>query len=141
MPPAMVKVLVIGEARNGSSYLRGQLESRGCNCWFAQSRAEIIALLAGHSFQLILSTMALEPNDPLLSGLTGSECTVYSSVPVEDGCWWLPLLYRGRKPVGKPALRPSEFLGELGKMVKKIQNDLEVAALPARPQLIHPLQP
>lgn len=133
MTPAMVKVLVIGETDHGSSYLRGQLESRGCSCWFAQSSAESVALFEIHSFHLILSTTPLLLRDPLLERLSGSDCAVFCSFPVEDSCWWIPVIYRGRKCLGTPALRPSEFLGELGKMVKKIQREIEisVAAPPA----------
>lgn len=134
MSPAMVKVLVIGETNHGSSYLRGQLESRGCRCWFAQSSAESMALVALHSFQLILSTGPLHLYDPLLDKLGPSDCAVYCSYPVEDGCWWLPVLYHGRKHFGTPALRPSEFLGELGKMLKTIQRDVRLAASAPEPQ-------
>jgi hypothetical protein len=134
MTHSMVKVLVIGETRHGSSYLLGQLESRGCRCWFAHPNAGTLDLFALHSFHLILSTVPMHPQDPLLDRVTDSNCTVYCSFPVEDSCWWIPLVYRGRNPQGKPALRPSEFLGELGKMVKKIQTDLEVPVSSPRPQ-------
>lgn len=138
MTPAMVKVLVIGETNHGSSYLRGQLESRGCRCWFAQSSAESIALFAVHSFQMILSTVPLHLHDPLLDKLSGSDCAVFCSYPVEDSCWWLPVVHRGRKCLGTPALRPSEFLGELGKMVKTIQREIMIAAPAPQPQPIRP---
>jgi hypothetical protein len=138
MTPAMVKVLVIGETRHGSSYLRGQLESRGCRCWFAESSAESIALYTLHSFHLILSTVPLHLRDPLLDRLSGSDCAVFCSFPVEDSCWWIPVVYRGRKCLGTPALRPSEFLGELGKIVKNIQRELRVAVPAAEPQAIRP---
>lgn len=138
MTPAMVKVLVIGETRHGSSYLLGQLESRGCRCWFAQSSRESMDLFALHSFNLILSTVPLHLRDPLLDKLSGSDCAVYCSFPVEDSCWWIPVVHRGRKCLGTPALRPSEFLGELGKMVKKIQRDLRVAVPPPEPQAVRP---
>jgi hypothetical protein len=36
MHQGTLRVLVIGETENGSSPLRGQLESRGCLCWFAR---------------------------------------------------------------------------------------------------------
>ena len=128
MTPAMVKVLVIGETNHGSSYLRRQLESRGCVCWFAQSNSEGISLLAHHAFHFILSTAPLHLNDPLLDEIRSSDCAVFCSYPVEDSCWWLPVVYRGRKCLGTPALRPSEFLGELGKMVGKIQREKNLAA-------------
>jgi hypothetical protein len=121
MNRATVRVLLVGESENGSAYLRGQLESRGCSCWFVQATPESIAPLAADTFHLILNTTPVHELNPLLVALGGSNCTVFYSRPVEDACWWLPVVRRGQKCLGAPALRPSEFMGELTQMVKEIQ--------------------
>jgi hypothetical protein len=128
MNQSTVRVLLIGESENGSSYLRGQLESRGCSCWFAQATEKSVASFAPYSFHLILSTTPLHQFNRLLTELGGSNCTVFYSCPVEDGCWWLPVVRRGQKCLGAPALRPSEFIRELDQMVKKIQIEVVTAA-------------
>jgi hypothetical protein len=138
MNQGTIRVLLIGETKNGSSYLGGQLESRGCRCWFARSTVEGVALLAQQSFHLILSTAPLHRGDPLLAELGDAKCTVFYSYPVEDGCWWVPVLHGGQKCLGAPALRPSEFIGELDRMVKEIQWELEEAAAATEPQAIQP---
>jgi CheY-like chemotaxis protein len=121
MHQGTVRVLVIGETDNGSSYLRGQLESRGCLCWFARSTEESIALFGQHSFHLILSTTPMQQENPLLVELGDSNCTVFSSCPVEDGCWWVPLVRRGQRCSNAPALRSSEFIIELNQMLQGIR--------------------
>ena len=121
MHQGTVRVLVIGETDNGSSYLRGQLESRGCLCWFARSTEESIALFGQHSFHLILSTIPVHQDNPLLAELGDSNCTVFSSCPVEDGCLWVPLVRCGQRCSNAPALRSSEFIIELNQMLEGIR--------------------
>ena len=121
MHQGTLRVLVIGETENGSSYLRGQLESRGCRCWFARSTQESIALFGQHSFHLILSTTPLLEDNSLLVELGDSNCTVFNSCPVEDGCWWVPLVRCGQRCSNAPALRSSEFIMELSQMLKEIR--------------------
>jgi hypothetical protein len=129
-----VRVLLIGETKDGSSYLRAQLESRGCSCCFGRSTEESVALFDRHSFHLILSTSPLDYGDPYLTELADSNCTVYYSRVVENGCWWLPLVRRGQRCWSAPALRPSEFVGVLDHLVKEIGinaervNELETRA-------------
>jgi hypothetical protein len=123
MHQGILRVLVIGETENGSSYLRGQLEMLGCVCWFARSAQESIALFGQHSFHLILSTAPLYQDNPLLVELGDSNCTVFNSCPVEDGCWWVPLVRRGQRCSGAPALRSSEFIIELSQMLKRIRSE------------------
>ena len=121
MREGAIRVLLIGEAEKGSSYLRAQLESRGCSCWFGRSTKESIALFGRHSFHMILSTSPLHQGDPLLAELGDSNCTVYCTHSVEDGSWWLPLVRAGRKCSGAPALRPSEFVNVLDGLVTEIE--------------------
>jgi len=120
-----VKVLLLGESAKGSSYLLHRLRNWGCDCSVATSAAEARALVNDHTFQLILSTLPLRRLDPLLDLLGESDCTVFFTCPVEDGCWWVPLLRHGQKCLGTPALLPSEFVALLPGLVKEIRQEAE----------------
>jgi hypothetical protein len=120
MSQQSVRVLVLGESEKGSSHLARFLEQRGCNCWFAKSAEEGLRLLDTYKFQIVLSTRPLPQANPMVARLAESRCTVFCCQPVEDGCWWLPLVDHGKKCLGAPALRPSEFVGTLGQIVKEI---------------------
>ena len=121
MSQESVRVLLLGEHANGSSYLLRRLETLGCDCSFATSTLEAASAAGWRPFHLILSTSILHESDPLLGVLGERNCTVFYSFPVEDGCWWLPLVRNGQRCLGRPALRPSEFVGFLDGLVKEIE--------------------
>jgi hypothetical protein len=115
-----VNVLVLGESARGSSSLVRRLQQWGCDCSFATSTEEALAVIDHRTFHLILSTLPLHRLDPLLGQLGASDCTVFFTCPVEDGCWWVPLVRHGQKCLRTPALLPSEFAELLPRLVKKI---------------------
>jgi CheY-like chemotaxis protein len=131
---SFVKALLLGENASGSSYLRWQLENRGCHCWFAHSTKEAAASFQEQKFDLILSTTPLSKFDPLLALLGSSTCKIFHCQPEEDSCWWLPLALGEQKSAG-PGMRPSEFLEMLDKMLA--QRRVKVLA----PQPIPAIQP
>jgi hypothetical protein len=115
--PSFVRVLLLGENASGSSYLKWQLENRGCHCWFAHSTKEAAGMYQEHTFDLILSTSPLSGFDSLLALLGSSGSKIYHCQPEEDSCWWLPLTIDGQKPANGAGMRPSEFLEMLDKML------------------------
>ncbi len=117
MEQTFVKVLLLGEDAKGSSYLKWQLENRGCHCWFAHSMSKAAAVYQEHKFDLILSTTPLAKFDSLLALLGTNACKIYHCQPEEDSCWWLPLAIDGQKFANGPGMRPSEFLEMLDKML------------------------
>lgn len=139
MEPSFVKVLLLGENPNGSSYLKWQLENRGCHCWFSHSTKEAAATYQEHKFDLILSTAPLSKCDSLLAILGGSVCKIYHCQPEEDSCWWLSLCPSAQGRVGDPGfvdgpgMRPSEFLEMLDKMLTQRRAKGGSVALPQRP--------
>jgi CheY-like chemotaxis protein len=54
-----IKVLVLGKRVQGLCYLRRRLDQLGCDCMFATSTEEAIALMDRHNFHLILCTRPL----------------------------------------------------------------------------------
>ncbi len=121
MSQAAVRVLLLGECARGSSHLLWHLEQRGCHCWFAASAEEAFALFHQYKFHLILSTSPVHQATQMVSLLGRSNCSVFYAYPVEQGCWWLPLMNSGQKCFGAPALRPSEFADVLDQKLKEIR--------------------
>jgi hypothetical protein len=122
MSRGRVSVLLVGESARGFSFLLEHLEKRGCDCFVAASGSEAARLCAGRIFDLVLCTDRIESTSTLIASLIGSRTTLFCSHPVEDSCWWLPAVRAGKKCLGTPALRPSEFANILDKMVDKIKS-------------------
>jgi hypothetical protein len=131
-------VLLVGEGATASLSLQSYLEQLGCNCVFAKSSQEAISLIVRHVFHLILGTKPLHETDPLIAALSESDCTVFFSYPVEEGCWWLPLVRHGQKCLGAPAVRPNEFVGLLGRLVKEFESNEATAPKDSREVPPHP---
>lgn len=121
MSQAAVRVLLLGECARGSFHLLWHLEQRGCRCWFATSAKEALELFHQYKFQLILSTSPVRQATQMISLLGRSNCSVFYAYPVEQGCWWLPLMNRGQECFGAPALRPNEFACALDQELERIR--------------------
>lgn len=124
------RALLIGENSQGSSHLAKLLEGRGCKCSFATSYPEACSLLDTQSFDLVLGPLRLRDSSifPLVGLLEGSNVTLFYFQPVEDGCWWLPALRRGRRCFGSDALRPSEFVVSLNGIISEMRVESQVPA-------------
>lgn len=114
-----VKVLLLGENEKGSSHLKLRLEQHGCHCWYAKSTEEALALLDGNEFQLVLITQPLRDGNAIVERLAELDCSLFYSYLVEDGCWWVPVVKHGKKCLGVPALRPSEFFIALDQIIRE----------------------
>jgi len=121
MSQKAVRVLLLGECTRGSSHLLWYLGQCGCHCWFAASAAEAVALFHQCKFHLILSTSPVHQATQMMSLLGRSNCSVFCAYPVEQGCWWLPLMDGGQKCFGAPGLRPSEFADVLDQKLERIR--------------------
>jgi hypothetical protein len=131
MDQGTAEILLLGENAGRSSYYSRRMEERGFRCWFARSTEDGLALFGRHAFRLIVSTRPMHEADPLIAQAVGSDCSVFFSYPVEDGCWWLPLVHHGQKCLGTPALRPSEFIDVLDRMMREIElNNVAVTTVP-----------
>jgi DNA-binding NtrC family response regulator len=138
MEAKKVKVLLIGETPQGSSYLTNRLQGRGCNCEFVTSYQEACATLRSQHFDLVLSPMRLCDRSvfPLVDFLEGSGVTLFYSHAVEEGCWWLPALRRGQRCFGSSALRPGEFVSALDEAIEEIRSDRRLAGDPRQPPVL-----
>lgn len=60
----------------------------------------------------------------MMAMLAGSRVTMFHMLPVEESCWWLPVLRYGENCLGTPAFRPREFTYVLAEIVKGINADV-----------------
>src|SRR5258708_16816610 len=122
MSTKVVRVLLVGENAKGSSFLLRRLEKRGCECCVATSSSEATRFSVGQVFDMVLCTDLEEGINTFISSLAGSSTTLFLCYPVENSCWWLPVLRHGAKCLGAPALRPAEFGCALEGVVGEIQS-------------------
>ena len=118
-----VEVLLVGDGPQVFALSRGQLESKGCRCHFATSKRGLEELLNRKQFDIVLITHRIEGSgtDWLGAALSGSRTTLFYALPVEVGCWWVPVLRVGTECFGDPALRPREFSDVLNEIVDEIR--------------------
>lgn len=131
-----LSVLLIDERRQGLSGLVGRLKQLECACEFATSLEEACDQLSRQGCDLVLSRLRVRDQSlyPLIRLLEGSSITLFYSQPVEDGCWWLPALWRGRDCFGSAALRGSEFIGQIGELIEDLLLEAIAPAPPKRGQ-------
>jgi hypothetical protein len=136
MEPQRLQILLVRKSQNGSSALATRLAAQGCSCTFANSLQNVSMLLDQRTFDLVLGPIRLESDSlyPLIDRLEGTETTLFYSLGVEDGSWWLPALRRGDNCFGEPAIHSSAFLGVLEKTIQEISD----GALTAAESLRHP---
>jgi len=102
------RALMVGEHPKGFSFLQQRLENRGCQCVTAAG-PEAIRIIGQQRFDVVLCVSMMRGIDALAASLVGSHGSLYCSHLLDDGCFWLPMVVRGVKCSGAPALRPSEF--------------------------------
>jgi CheY-like chemotaxis protein len=118
----IVRVLLVGDNPQSFSLSRQVLESSGCECHFAGSVEAAEDLLRLWQFDIVLSTDRV-PSDAiqtLVGLLSGSGTSLFASLRVEEGLWWVPVLQFGKDCYG-PALRIGEFARVLDDLRKQLR--------------------
>jgi hypothetical protein len=120
---AVVKVLLAGDGPQVFSLSQRRLERKGCQCHFARSQRELEQLLKQKQFEIVLTIHRIKGSSTGSIGalLLGSRTTLFYALPVEVGCWWVPVLRVGSECFGDPALRPREFSDVLNEIVDEIR--------------------
>jgi hypothetical protein len=126
-----VEVLLVGDGPQVFSLSQGRLERKGCRCHFAKSQRKLEELLNQKQFDIVLTMPRIEGSstDWLGAALSGSRATLFYVLPVEVGCWWVPVLRVGAECFGAPALRPREFSEALDGIVDEIRTTATKIAL------------
>jgi len=137
------KVLLVGEYLPGSSCWARHVERRGCECNFAATFQETCSLLPDTAFDLVLSPLRLRNHScfPLIGLLEGSSATLFYSLPVEKGCWWLPAVRGGQNCFGTYALRSSEFLAALDEAIEELRSGARLTDQRQQPLAVQPAGP
>jgi hypothetical protein len=113
------------------SLCRSPLEKAGCQCHCAESHREMGKLLSHVKPDIVLSLNAQHGLSEIVALLAGSRVSMFHRLPVEEGCWWLPVLRNGDNCLGAAAFRPSEFTFVLSEIVKSIIKDVALDWLSA----------
>lgn len=118
-----VEVLLVGDGPQVFSLSQRDLERKACRCHFARSQRGLAELLSQKQFDIVLTMHRIEgrSTDWLGAALSGSRTTLFYALPVEVGCWWVPVLRAGIDCFGTPALRPRESFDFLNAIVHEIR--------------------
>jgi hypothetical protein len=105
-----MRALLVGDSPQSFSLVRPMLEKSGYECHFAGSWEAVKDLLRLWRFDIVLSAHGIPsyPVQKLVGLLSGSTASLFSSLRVEEGSWWLPVLELGKERYG-PALTVGEF--------------------------------
>lgn len=121
MDASDMRVLLVGDSPQSFSLIGQLLEECGCECHFAGSLEAVKNLLRLWQFDVVLSTHGI-PSYPIQTPvglLSGSRASLFSSLRVEEGSWWLPVLQQGKECYGL-ALTVGEFSGALDDLKRQI---------------------
>ncbi len=117
-----INVLVVCESPHLLSSFR-HLEELGCECHFARSHREVSELLSHTEPDIVLSIYTHQRLSEMTALLAGLRVSMFYMLPVEEGCWWLPVLRNGENCLGAPAIRTSEFTYVLVDIIKRAITD------------------
>ena len=129
-----VRVLLVGESLEVFSSCRRRLVTSGCHCEFAECEREVWDVLRQRQFDIVLSVYRGRSarTESLGALLSGSRTTLFYALPVEKGCWWVPILKVGEECFGASALRPTEFANALDEVLEQIKAGFASRAIPVR---------
>jgi DNA-binding NtrC family response regulator len=118
----IVRVLLVGDNPKSFSLSRQLLERNDCECHYAGSVEAAEDLLRLWQFDIVLSTHRVPSNaiQSLIGLLSGSGASLFSSLNVEEGSWWVALLQFGKECYG-PAFRVGELERVLNDLRKQIR--------------------
>jgi hypothetical protein len=118
VPAEGPRVLIVGGDARGLFGMVQRLEQWGCQCFLVDTEESASRLFSQESFDLVLAIgRQCCIGATLATVLRGTSASLFRAVPVEDGCWWIPLLREGRECNGGAALRPAEFGGLVQEIV------------------------
>jgi response regulator RpfG family c-di-GMP phosphodiesterase len=113
-----IDVLFVGPGFHDTQALADRMRRWGFRCHFANSARTARELVNSVRVDLVLSKIGLPDGTGfgLVADLSGLPVTAFLCLPVEDSCYWIPAVDSGNECLGKPALRPLEFLNALEEM-------------------------
>jgi hypothetical protein len=131
-----IRVLLVGDDPQSFSLIRQLLEKRNCECHFAGSLEAVKQLLRFWRFDIVLSAYGIPsyPIQALIGLLSGSNAILFSSLRVEEGSWWLPVLQSGKECYG-PVLTLDDFSRVLDNLNPHVVLERSISPNPCLPSL------
>jgi hypothetical protein len=125
-------VLLVGQNFRTAGALADRLNKWNFRCHFANTLRAASQLLDSQPIDLVLSDTYLSDGTgfSLLADLGRLPVTAFLCLQIENGCLWLPAIDGGKRCLGLPVLRPSEFARTLKQMAQ---------SLPAAPHISRPV--
>ncbi|MGH9717806.1 MAG: hypothetical protein ACRD4R_13920 [Candidatus Acidiferrales bacterium] len=113
-------VLFVGEYPALSTSVTRALKSLGCECRYAATCEQALAVLKERKFRLVLSKTKLADGNAreLVPTVEAASGWMFLSFPVEDGCWWIPVMQEGQMCMEAVAMHSREFSKALVKVLK-----------------------
>src|SRR5208283_5593757 len=113
-------VLLVGQNLHGAKVFTERLHGWGFRCHFASNMRAALDLLSTHPVDLGLGNTHLSDGSGfgLLVALAGLPVSAFLCLSVENSCSWLPAIHGGKKYLGLPALRSSEFATLLDELAR-----------------------
>ena len=130
------RALLVGRRLSADYRLLERLRKSGWTCVAAEAAQPARELAGANRFDLILSETHLPDGNfqDLMNLLVDSESSLYTCLPVQDDCWWVPVIRRGQFCLGTPALRSREFCDELTQILMRAVPRMPVHRTPASPE-------
>ena len=121
LPVSRLRILMVGQSTSWGAPLQSTLKELGCDFSFAPSLPATIKMARNGLYSALLldSTVPVAIRKELVSGLAGSGTSVFQLFPVENGCWWLPVLRQGEDSFGSPGFRTKELRLELARLLQE----------------------
>jgi len=117
---ASAAVLIVAKHGQGFLSLGQRLDQWGCHWSIADSVEGARRLLGQRGFADVLAVDGpCPPGSELARAVEASGSTLFRALPVEDSCWWLPVVEQGRECHQGRALRPFEFARVIQKLLEE----------------------
>ena len=122
-------VLMMGESMRKASHLDDFLKRGGWNCRVEPEMPLALRLAEENPYDLVLSGVRMDRSAraKLVSSLMEAKASLFFSMAVEYGCWWLPSVRRGENCADSAALSPKHFAEEIERLRLEVSQQPEAA--------------
>ena len=120
LPVVKSRILMIGQKSSWGFPLQSALQALGCEFSFAATLRVSNEFLRKKHYDVLLLDSSVPPSlrRKLAEALAASEASIFQLFPVENDCWWLPVLRKGEYCFGAPGYRTKEFPAELARLLE-----------------------
>src|SRR4051812_26364748 len=111
-------VLMMGEGMRKASHLEDFLKRGGWVCRVETDLPAALRLSEQSPYDLFLSGVRMDriQRTSLVGSATEAKASLFFSMAVEYGCWWLPAVRLGENCADSPALPPKRFAEEVERL-------------------------